>query len=58
MDDKIIEDRVKFILLGIDLCEDDNYIGWWETTKGAEFGAMKQDQIIKLCKEISRKEKK
>lgn len=48
---RLMED-IKSILNGIDKTETENPNGWWETSKGAEFGAKKLSQIIALFADV------
>jgi len=43
--DKLIQ-HIKAILSGIDECETDSDDGWWETSKGSEFGFNKLEDVI------------
>lgn len=43
--------RVKEILKGIDSDECETDDGWWETSKGAEFGKSKLNELISEIEE-------
>lgn len=45
-----MEDKIREILKGIDKDQCESEEGWWETSKGAEFGKRKLEDIIKLLK--------
>ena len=40
--------RINILLNGIDQTETDSINGWWETSAGAEFGAMKLAALLEL----------
>ena len=53
---KAIRKTVDVILAGIDECEIDSPEGWWETSKGAEFGAAKKQELIKALEQLWQKQ--
>lgn len=51
-DQKEILIEIENILDGIDKCECDDDAGWWETSRGAAFGAKKLEEILSLFRKI------
>lgn len=46
------KERLTFILNGIDRVETDGEGGWWETSMGAAFGAVKLNKLEALLAEV------
>ena len=44
----LVMDNIKEILIGIDKTESDCVTGWWETSKGAEFGSVVKKNLLEL----------
>lgn len=45
---KELLDRIMHILSGMDLTDDEDISGWWETSFGANFGKLKMNEIKNL----------
>jgi len=43
-----LEKEIRSLLKGIDKEELEDYEGWWSTSKGAEFGKEKLEELIRL----------
>ena len=44
----VLEEEIRGLLKGIDKEELEDYEGWWSTSKGAEFGKEKLEELIRL----------
>jgi len=52
MNKQYLKDKINEILKGIDECETSSIDGWWETSQGAEAGAIRLERINSLIDSI------